>query len=93
VDTTVIFASEVPAATISDRVRRGQLVRLATGVYTTDVISDRAAVVRREWHIIVGKMLPRAVITDRSAISGGAGWKECSTSPTMAGAVRSRCRA
>lgn len=69
--TTVIFASEVPAATISDRVRRGQLVRLAPGVYTTDVTSDRAAVVIREWYLIVGKMFPRAVITDRSAITGG----------------------
>jgi hypothetical protein len=49
-DTTIIFASEVPAATISDRVRRGQLVRLATGVYTTDVTSDRAVVVQREWY-------------------------------------------
>jgi hypothetical protein len=70
-DTTVIFASEVPAATISDRVRRGQLVRLATGVYTTDVTSDRAVVVRREWYVIVGKLFPCAVITDRSAITGG----------------------
>jgi hypothetical protein len=70
-DTTVIFAPEVPAATISDRMRRGQLVRLATGVYTTDVTSDRAVVVLREWHLIVGRMFPRAVITDRSAITGG----------------------
>lgn len=70
-DTAIIFASDVPAATISDRVRRGQLARLATGVYTTDVTSDRAAVVLREWHVIVGKLLPGAVITDRSAITGG----------------------
>lgn len=70
-DTSIIFASEVPAATISDRVRRGQLARLATGVYTTDVTSDRAAVVLREWYLIVGRMFPRAVITDRSAITGG----------------------
>lgn len=49
-DTSIIFASEVPAATISGRVRRGQLVRLATGVYTTDVTSDPATVVIREWH-------------------------------------------
>lgn len=70
-DTTVVFAADVPAATISDRVRRGQLVRLATGVYTTDARSDPAAVVAREWHIIVGRMFPRAVIADRSAITGG----------------------
>src|ERR1700761_2962977 len=70
-DTAIIFASDVPAATISDRVRRGQLARLATGIYTTDVTSDRAAVVLREWHVIVGKLLPGAVITDRSVITGG----------------------
>ena len=70
-DTVVVFAGDLPAATISDRVRRGQLVRLATGVYTTDVRSDPAAVVVREWHVIVGGMFPSAVITDRSAITGG----------------------
>ena len=70
-DRTVVFAGDLPAATISDRVRRGQLVRLATGVYTTDVRSDPITVVAREWHVIIGRMLPRAVITDRSARAGG----------------------
>jgi ABC-type xylose transport system substrate-binding protein len=42
VDTTIVFAADTPAATISDRVRRGELVRLATGVYTSDVTSDPA---------------------------------------------------
>ncbi len=70
-DTTVVFAADVPAATISDRVRRGQLVRLATGIYTSDVTSDPAAVVGREWHAIVGRMFPGGVVTDRSAITGG----------------------
>lgn len=71
-DTTVVFAADLPAATISDRVRRGQLVRLATGVYTADVTSDPAAVVAREWHVIVGRMFSSAVITDRSATTGEA---------------------
>jgi hypothetical protein len=70
-DTTVVFAADLPAATISDRVRRGQLARLGTGVYTSDVTSDPAAVVGREWHAIFGRLFPRAVITDRSAITGG----------------------
>jgi hypothetical protein len=74
-DTTVVFAADLPAATISDRVRRGQLARLGTGVYTSDVTSDPAAVVGREWHMIFGRLFPRAVITDRSAITsaGSAG--------------------
>jgi hypothetical protein len=71
VDTTIVFAADVPAATISDRVRRAELARLATGVYTSDVTSDPAAVVGREWHNIVGRMFPGAVITDRSAVTGG----------------------
>jgi hypothetical protein len=71
VDTAIVFAADVPAATISDRVRRGELTRLATGVYTNDVKSDPAAVVAREWHNIVGRMFRGAVITDRSAVTGG----------------------
>lgn len=70
-DTTIVFAADAPAATISDRVRRGELVRLATGVYTSDVTSAPAAVVAREWHTIAGGMFPDAVITDRSAVTGG----------------------
>ena len=70
-DTTIVFAADVPAATISDRVRRGELARIATGVYTSDVTSDPAAVVAREWHNIAGRMFPDAVITDRSAVTGG----------------------
>jgi hypothetical protein len=44
---------------------------MATGVYTSDVTSDPAAVVAREWHTIAGGMFPDAVITDRSAVTGG----------------------
>ena len=33
--------------------------------------SDPAAVVAREWHDIAGRMFPGAVITDRSALTGG----------------------
>jgi hypothetical protein len=71
VSTTIVFASDVPAATLSARVRRGQLVRLATGVYTSDVTSDPVAVTAREWPAIAGGMFPDAVITDRSAVTGG----------------------
>jgi hypothetical protein len=41
------------------------------GFYTDDVTSDPAAAVAREWHAIAGRMFPRAVITDRSAITRG----------------------
>lgn len=68
---SIVFARDRPAATISDRVKRGQLSRIAPGVYTTDVESPAERVVRREWHTIVGRLYPNAVITDRSAPTGG----------------------
>jgi hypothetical protein len=71
VDKAIVFAADVPAATITDRIRRGELVRLGTGVYTEDATSDPAVVVARDWHSIVGGLLPGAVITDRSAVTGG----------------------
>lgn len=70
-NTTIVFAAGVPPATLSDRIGRGELARLATGVYTSDVTSDPEAVTAREWHRIVGRMFPDAVITDRSALIGG----------------------
>ena len=68
---SIEFAVDHPAATISRRVRRGELRRLATGVYTTDVDTDPAVVAKREWYDIVGTVLPGAVMTDRSAPVGG----------------------
>jgi len=68
---SIVFADGLPAATIADRVARGRLARLATGVYTTDVATPPERVVAREWHTIVGHQYPDAVITDRSAITGG----------------------
>ncbi len=67
----LVFAGDLPRQTISDRVRRGELRRLATGVHTTDTTSSLESIVAQEWHIIVGHLVPHAVITDRSAISGG----------------------
>lgn len=61
VDTTIVFAADAPAATISDRIRRGELVRLATGVHTCDVTCAPAAVVAaREWHTIASMLPSRA---------------------------------
>ncbi len=68
---SIVFAAGQPAATISRRVARGELRRLTTGVYTSDVATDPSVVTTREWHAIVGGMLPDAVITDRSAPTCG----------------------
>jgi len=67
---TIVFSRDQPAATISKRVSRGELVRLARGVYTTEVERDPVEVVREHAFDIVGQMFPGAVITDRSARTG-----------------------
>jgi len=67
-DSRIIFADEVPDSTLHDRVARGELVRLARGVYTTEVDADPSDVVRRSWREIVGRRFPGAVVTDRSAV-------------------------
>jgi fido (protein-threonine AMPylation protein) len=71
VDNEIVFAGDLPSQTISDRVRRGTLRQLARGIYTTDDSSSPEAVVARRWHTIVGHEFPNAVITDRSALTGG----------------------
>ena len=67
----LVFASELPSATIARRLSHGGLRRLATGVYTTDTTSPPDAVVRRHALAIAGQLYPRAVVTDRSGRSGG----------------------
>jgi hypothetical protein len=68
---SIQFAADQPAATLNGRVARGELRRLAPGVYSSDVDTDPSLVTRREWYTIVGGLLPGAVITDRSAPTGG----------------------
>jgi hypothetical protein len=67
-DTQIIFADDVPDSTLHYRVNRGDLVRLARGIYTTDVDAEPSDVVRRSWREIVSHRFPNAVVTDRSAI-------------------------
>lgn len=67
----VIFPGDLPRQTISDRLHRGELRRLARGVYTSELDLSPDELVRRRWPEIIGRLLPAAVITDRSAPSGG----------------------
>jgi hypothetical protein len=71
VDNEIVFAGDTPSQTISDMVRRGHLRPLARGIYTSDTAGRPEAVVARHWHTIVGHDFPDAVITDRSALTGG----------------------
>lgn len=67
-DNKIIFTEDGHGSTLHDRFNRGELVRLARGIYSTDVDSDPRDVVRRTWREIVGRRFPEAVITDRSAV-------------------------
>lgn len=67
-DNGIIFPDDLPDSTLHDRVRRGELVRLARGVYATEVDADPREVVRRSWREIVGRRFPDPVVTDRSAM-------------------------
>jgi hypothetical protein len=71
VDNEIVFAGDMPSQTISDMVRRGDLRPLARGICTTDTSRRPEAVVARHWLTIVGHDFPDAVITDRSALTGG----------------------
>lgn len=65
-ESLLVFSGDLPASTISSRVARGDLIRVASGVYV-EKGHDVATAVRSHWHAIAGRLFPGAVITDRSA--------------------------
>lgn len=70
-DSDLVFSDTTPRSTIAGMLRRGALVRLAPGIYTTDRSRPPEDVVRRNWLTIAGHIFPDATITDRSAIRSG----------------------
>ncbi|HRE02736.1 MAG TPA: Fic family protein [Ilumatobacteraceae bacterium] len=70
-DNDIVFASDLAASTLANRVTRGELRRIVRGIYTTDLTHSLEEIVNRNWAVIVGRSFPDAVITDRSAITGG----------------------
>lgn len=69
-DSALVFGGDLPASTVSDMTARGSLRRIAPGVYVRSGY-EPADVMRAEWHAVVGRLLPGAVVTDRSAPTGG----------------------
>lgn len=51
-------------------VKTGKLIRLATNLFSDEVRRPPEAIVRENWATILGKSMPNAVITDRSAFVG-----------------------
>lgn len=70
-DTTrpFVFSGDLPASTISSMVARGALTRVASGVYV-QAGHDSAKAVRANYSLIAGRLVPGAVITDKSAPTG-----------------------
>ena len=65
----LILAGDLSAMTISRMERRGEIHRIARGIYTT--AADRERYVAAKLYEVVGRIFPDAVITDRSAVTGG----------------------
>jgi Fic/DOC family len=68
-DEIVFSAGQYDA--VSRAARRGELVPLGPGVYTNRTAEEPERVVQRNLHGIVGRLVPDAVVTDRSAYLGG----------------------
>lgn len=69
----VVYASHTDKDVIARAVRRGDLVKVGTGIYISEIDTPAAAAVRRHLWSIVGRVMPGAVIVDRSARDGGLG--------------------
>jgi len=63
----VFPASAAPRSTVSDALRRGELQRLARGLYTRNLTDPPEQVVRRNLWDVVAALYPGALIGDRSA--------------------------
>lgn len=67
----LVGQGDLPACTVADQVARGQLPRLAPGLYISELTTGREQVVREHLFAIAARLPPNAVITDRSILSGG----------------------
>lgn len=65
-------APDSEARAIQRRAAEGELVAIAQGVYLAEKKPKaQAAIVRRNWHRILGALVPGAVVSHRSAYAGG----------------------
>jgi hypothetical protein len=67
----LIFATEKEASTLSRRARAKKLRRLARGLYTAELRSDPAQLVRAHWAEILPHYFPGAIVADRSVPRAG----------------------
>lgn len=68
---SVFFSDVASAATLSRAVRDARIVRLAPGLFTADGRADPGELVARNRWEILARLVPDALIADRSAAGGG----------------------
>ena len=68
---SVFFGGVASVATLSRAVKDGRVRRLARGLYSADLRADPAELVARNRWAIVARLVPDALIADRSAAEGG----------------------
>lgn len=56
---------------ISRALAKGKLRKLATRVYTSNLVDSPETIIKRNSYFILGKLFPNAVISHRSALEGG----------------------
>lgn len=69
--TVFLTPGDIPSATASRKVRDGALRRVARGIVTDEFNGSLEHVVANHLYELVGRLLPGAVVTDRSAQKGG----------------------
>jgi hypothetical protein len=68
---SVFFSDAASDATLSRATKDGRIRRLARGLYSADLRADAAELVARSRWKIVARLVPDAMIVDRSAAEGG----------------------
>ena len=68
---SVFFGDVASGATISRAVKDGRVRRLVRGLFTADLRSDPVELVARNRWPIVARLIPDALVADRSAAEGG----------------------
>lgn len=65
----LIFSDAKSSPALSRAAKRGDVRRIARGIFTRDLLSPPAEIVRRSAFEVVGHLCPGAVISDRSALT------------------------
>ena len=68
---SVFFGDVTSGATLSRATKDGRIRRLARGLYSADLRADPAELIARSRWKIIARLVPDAVIADRSAAEGG----------------------